>query len=83
MKEREEWREVFKSNNIGKCIIIELNTSKLKRIREELVKKGNYEITQSGRYALEVNNKGVSKGRAVKALAEEYKIKKRRDYMYR
>ena len=44
--------------------------------RENLIKKGNYEITQSGRYALEVNNKGVSKGRAVKALAEEYKIKR-------
>ena len=76
VKEKEEWREVFKSNNIGKCIIIELNTKKLKKIRENLIKKGNYEITQSGRYALEVNNKGVSKGRAVKALAEEYKIKR-------
>ncbi|MBO3340120.1 HAD family hydrolase [Clostridium perfringens] len=76
VKEKEEWREVFKSNNTGKCIIIELNTSKLKKIRENLIKKGNYEITQSGRYALEVNNKGVSKGRAVKALAEEYKIKR-------
>ena len=76
VKEKEEWRKVFKSNNIGKCIIIELNTKKLKKIRENLIKKGNYEITQSGRYALEVNNKGVSKGRAVKALAEEYKIKR-------
>ena len=33
VREKEEWRDVFKSNNIGKCIIIELNTSKLKKIR--------------------------------------------------
>lgn len=39
MKEKEEWRKVFKSNNIGKCIIIELNTKKLKKIRENLIKK--------------------------------------------
>lgn len=76
VRENKAWDEIFKSNNIGKCIIVELNTSKLKKIRDSLLKEGKYEITQSGEYALEVNNKGVSKGRAVEALAKKYNIKR-------
>lgn len=74
INDKNSWKDIFKEGNIGKCIIIELNQKKLSKIREELVKEGIYEITQSGKYALEVNNKGVSKGRAVKALAEKYNI---------
>ncbi|EGT3616526.1 HAD family phosphatase [Clostridium perfringens] len=74
VEDENSWVDIFREDNIGKCIIIELNPKKLRKIREELVKKEDYEITQSGKYALEVNNKGVSKGRAVKALAKEYNI---------
>lgn len=74
INDKNSWKNIFKEDNIGKCIIIELNQKKLRKIREELVKVGGYEITQSGKYALEVNNKGVSKGRAVKILAEKYNI---------
>ncbi|ELC8441176.1 HAD family phosphatase [Clostridium perfringens] len=75
VNDKSKWDEIFRNDSIGKCIIIELNVDKLKKIREELIKNRSFEITQSGRYALEVNNKGVSKGRAVKALADEYNIK--------
>ncbi|MGL5615000.1 MAG: Cof-type HAD-IIB family hydrolase [Sarcina sp.] len=69
------WDEVFSNSNefFGKCIFTE-SPNKLRELEKELI-KGDFEITYSGKYCLEVNNKGVNKGRAVKLLSEHYDIK--------
>lgn len=76
VKGREEWINIFKRNSIGKCIIIDLNPKKLKAIKKELLNLKKYEVFNSGKYALEINNYGVTKGRAVKLLARKYNIKR-------
>lgn len=70
------WSNVFdnKKEVFGKCIFLDKN-KKLKKIEEVLNKDGSFEITYSGKFCLEINNKGVSKGRAVKILGEHYGIK--------
>lgn len=76
LKKDVEWSSLFKSGKevFGKCIFVEKN-SKLKQIENELKKDERFEITYSGKNCLEINSKGVSKGRAVKILAEHHGIK--------
>ena len=70
------WDELFNSEteSFGKCIFTE-RQSKLELIEKEII-NSDFEITYSGKYCLEINNKGVNKGRAVKLLAEHYNIKR-------
>ena len=77
LKEDAGWNSLFESGKevFGKCIFVENNRNKLKQIENELKKDESFEITYSGKYCLEINSRGVSKGRAVKILAEHHGIK--------
>ncbi|MGG5461875.1 Cof-type HAD-IIB family hydrolase [Clostridium sp. B9] len=70
------FKEALEKENIGKCIIIDFSTNRLSKIKNDLNALGNFEVTASGKYSLEVNNKGVSKGRAVRVLGERFGIKR-------
>lgn len=76
IRDDEDFKGIFQKEHIGKCIIIDLKESKLLNIKNELNKIGGYEICSSGKHSLEINNKGVSKGKAVKLLGEKYNIKR-------
>lgn len=75
---KKQWEEIFTKykDDIIKAIIVDLNKSKLKKVRKDLEKLNDLEVLSSGRYNLEVNKKGISKGKAVKYLAEYYGIKR-------
>lgn len=70
------WADLFSKEEefFGKCIFTQ-SKSKLALIEKEVI-NGDFEITYSGKHCLEINNKGVNKGRAVKLLADHYNIKK-------
>jgi Cof subfamily protein (haloacid dehalogenase superfamily) len=57
-------------NGIFKAVVIESDEDKLRRLREEILKTGLVSVSQSLKDNLEVMNKDVSKGNAVKQLAE-------------
>lgn len=57
-------------NGIFKAVVIEPDEDKLRCLREEILKTGLVSVSQSLKDNLEVMNKDVSKGNAVKQLAE-------------
>lgn len=61
-------------SKIFKAVVIDPNDSKLQYIREGILKTGLVTVSQSLKDNLEVMNKEVSKGNAVKQLAEFYGI---------
>ena len=61
-------------SEIFKAVVVDDDDSKLKRIREEIEKTGLVSVSQSLVDNIEVMNKEVSKGNAVKKLAELYGI---------
>jgi Cof subfamily protein (haloacid dehalogenase superfamily) len=65
----EERKEIFKA------VVVDEDADKLQKIREEIEKTGMVSVSQSMMDNLEVMNKEVSKGNAVKKLAERYGIK--------
>ena len=77
LNEEKAWSSLFdeKKEVFGKCIMLDPSREKLKKLQGELDKTNLFEITYSGKYCLEINSKGVSKGRAVKILGEHYGIK--------
>ncbi|MGL5822893.1 MAG: Cof-type HAD-IIB family hydrolase [Sarcina sp.] len=77
LKEQTAWNNLFDENKefFGKCIMLDKSREKLGKISDELEETGMFELTYSGKYCLEINSKGVSKGRAVKMLSEHYDIK--------
>ncbi|MGL4739785.1 MAG: Cof-type HAD-IIB family hydrolase [Sarcina sp.] len=77
LKAQSAWTNLFDENKefFGKCIMLDKSRDKLNRISEELKETGLFELTYSGKYCLEINSKGVSKGRAVRMLSEHYGIK--------
>ena len=65
----DERKEIFKA------VVVDDDAGKLQKIREEIEKTGIVSASQSLIDNLEVMNKEVSKGNAVKRLAERYGIK--------
>lgn len=77
LKNDSEWSALFdqKKEVFGKCIMLDVSKDKLKKIEDELSKTGMFEITYSGKFCLEINSKGVGKGKAVDMIAKHYEIK--------
>lgn len=53
-----------------KCVVISVDEKKIKAVREEILNIDSLDCFRSGKYALEIITKGVSKGNAVKILSE-------------
>lgn len=60
---------------ILKAVVVDNDLEKLAYIREEIMKTGKVSVSQSLKDNLEVMNKGINKGNAVKILADIYGIK--------
>lgn len=77
-KNQNEWNEILNnySDEVFKCIIFNSSKEKLKDIRSELENIEDIVVASSSKNNLEINAKGVSKGSAVKFLAEYYKLDK-------
>ncbi|VYU39001.1 Cof-type HAD-IIB family hydrolase [Clostridium tertium] len=74
----ERWKEFFarKNGKITKSIAFSLEPEKLLELRNKLNEFDDVVCFGSGSRSLEINNRGVSKGRAVKALADYYGFKR-------
>lgn len=78
IKSKEKWIEFFKENNnkITKCIIFSTSPDKIIKCKEKLNTLEGVVYFGAGKRSIEVNNRGVSKGNAVRALAKKYGIKR-------
>lgn len=78
IKDLEEWKEFFKKTNgqITKCIAFSISPSKISSLKKELNDFNDIVYFGAGSRGVEINNKGVSKGKAVKALADYYGFKR-------
>ncbi|MHC1682058.1 MAG: Cof-type HAD-IIB family hydrolase [Clostridiaceae bacterium] len=76
IKSRNHWDEVIakEKGNLIKCEVMNKNEEKLRLVRKELEKIEEIEIASSSKHNIEITCKGVSKGSAVKKLAEFYNI---------
>lgn len=61
-------------DNILKCICISDDYESLAKAKDEISKTGYFEVVSSNKDNIEIMIKGVSKGRAVKVLADFYNI---------
>lgn len=77
IKSQNQWEEVLKKEkgNLIKCEVNSISEDKLKKVRKELENIDEIEIASSSKHNIEITCKGVSKGTAVKRLAEFYNIK--------
>jgi Cof subfamily protein (haloacid dehalogenase superfamily) len=71
------WKQVIvaEQEQIGKCVIISIKKGKLQKLREELIKTEALEVVSSWANNLELNCKGISKGKGVELLARYYNLK--------
>ena len=78
IRSKEKWINFFKENKnkITKCIVFSAFPEKINRCKESLKKIEGIVYFGAGKRSIEINNRGVSKGNAVKALAEKYGIKR-------
>jgi Cof subfamily protein (haloacid dehalogenase superfamily) len=78
IKNAKQWTSVFKTEEkeIIKCDIIDKDIEKIKKIKDELKKIESIQVLGAGLHSVEVTHKSVSKGSAVKYLAQRYNIKK-------
>lgn len=78
IKDLEKWKEFFRKTNvqITKCIAFSIKPNKIIELKKELDKLNGIVYFGSGLRSVEINNKGVSKGKAVKALADYYGFKR-------
>lgn len=78
IKDLEKWKEFFRKTNgeITKCIAFSIKPNKITELKKELDKLNSVVYFGAGARSLEINNKGVSKGKAVKALADYYGFKR-------
>lgn len=78
IKSKEKWKEFFKENNnkITKCIIFSISPEQIVKCKERLKCLEGIVYFGAGKRSIEVNNRGVSKGNAVRALAQKYGIKR-------
>ena len=78
IKGKEKWKEFFKQNKekITKCIVFSISPETIVECKKRLESLDSIVYFGAGKRSIEINNKGVSKGNAVKALAEKYGIKR-------
>ena len=78
IKTAKQWEDVFRieENEIIKCDITDSDSEKIQKIKSELKKIDYIQVLGAGEHSVEVTHKSVSKGSAVKYLAQRYKIKK-------
>ena len=78
IKNLEEWKDFFKRTNgqITKCIAFSPKPSKIIELKKELDNMEEVVYFGSGSRSVEINSRGVSKGRGVKALADYYGFKR-------
>lgn len=78
IKNFNEWKKFFEETNgkITKCIAFSLYPQKIKDLKRDLDNLKDVVYFGAGSRSLEINNKGVSKGKAVKALADYYGFKR-------
>jgi len=78
IKDLEKWKEFFRKTNgqITKCIAFSAKPKKIIALKKELDKLDCVVYFGAGSRSVEINNKGVSKGKAVKALADYYGFKR-------
>lgn len=62
--------------NILKAVVVDEDSEKIMRIRNEILETGKVSVSQSLKDNLEVMNYGVSKGNSVKILSEIYGIER-------
>ncbi|OPJ59112.1 Cof-type HAD-IIB family hydrolase [Clostridium oryzae] len=76
IENREQWGKVFdfEQDNIIKCEIMSKNQRKLSEIRTKLNYVEGIEVVSSAKHNIEINNKGVCKGKAVEVLSGFYNI---------
>lgn len=74
----EDWQKVLKENEseILKCIVIDKDIDKIKKVKEEISRIETLEVVSSLKKNFEIMARGVSKGKAVEMLANYYGIHK-------
>ena len=78
VKKYKQWEKIFEEKNgyIAKSIVISPFKESILKIRKELNSLPNIVTFASGSHSLEINYRGVSKGKAVEALIKKYGIKR-------
>lgn len=76
VEEIEDWKEILEKNEgkITKCITLSPKHKKVEKVKNVLRKMDDITCYGSGKSSIEINYKEVSKGNAVKVLAEYYGI---------
>jgi Cof subfamily protein (haloacid dehalogenase superfamily) len=74
----QSWKRVIaaEQGRIVKCVVIGFNRQKLQRLREEFAQNEALEVVSSWTNNLELNCKGITKGKGVELLARHYNIKR-------
>jgi len=75
---REKWNKIFSNykQEIIKCEIYHRDRAKISKIKEDLQSLNELQVVSVGPYGLDITSKNVSKGTAIKVLADYYKIKR-------
>lgn len=78
IKDPNQWEQVFRDHDkdILKCIGVDEDVEKISKAKEELREIEGIEVVSSYITNIEINAKGVTKGRAVEVLASLYNIDK-------
>jgi Cof subfamily protein (haloacid dehalogenase superfamily) len=73
-----QWKKVIEKerDHTVKCVVIHFNQEKISKIRNELARMTELEISSSGADNIELNCKGISKGKGVELVADYYHLKK-------
>lgn len=76
IRDKQTWKKILdeNKNDITKFIAFSLKNKKIVKLRNLLESSDEVVCYGSGSHSLEINSKNVSKGSAVKALAEYYNI---------
>lgn len=76
VKGKRNWDNVIKkqADEIIKCEIYDNNISKIKSIKKDLEALGELEVFSAGETGLDITSRHVSKGTALKFLAQHYNI---------
>lgn len=72
----ESLNKFINSNEVIRCEIININSKRIGKLKSELKKLDGIEVVGSTDRNIEVTSKSVSKGNAVKILADTYHIKR-------
>jgi HAD superfamily hydrolase (TIGR01484 family) len=75
---KRQWKKIIakEQSRILKGIIIDLNQKRISQIRQTFAQVSELEVASSGSNNIELNCKGIFKGRGVEILAQYYHLKK-------